>query len=77
MTTYDLICLGSGPAGEKAATQAAYYKFRAAIVECRARPGGATVNTGTIPSKTLRETALVCSGSTTSSPCRASWRGGT
>jgi len=59
MHDYDLICLGCGPAGENAATQAAYYKHSAAIVERAARPGGAMVNTGTIPSKTLRETALV------------------
>ncbi|MHC5113792.1 MAG: FAD-dependent oxidoreductase, partial [Planctomycetota bacterium] len=61
MSEYDLICLGCGPAGEKAATQAAYFKHRAAIVERRPRPGGAMVNTGTIPSKALRETALLCS----------------
>lgn len=58
---YDLICLGCGPAGEKAATQASYYGYRVAIVERDARPGGAMVNTGTIPSKALRETALLCS----------------
>ncbi|MCP3903668.1 MAG: Si-specific NAD(P)(+) transhydrogenase [Planctomycetes bacterium] len=61
MKTYDLICLGCGPAGEKAATQASYYQRRAAIVERTPRPGGAMVNTGTIPSKALRETALLCS----------------
>jgi len=61
MNEYDLICLGCGPAGEKAATQAAYFKHRSAIVERRPRPGGAMVNTGTIPSKALRETALLCS----------------
>jgi NAD(P) transhydrogenase len=58
---YDLICLGCGPAGEKAATQAAYYGKRVAIVERAARPGGAMVNTGTLPSKALRETALLLS----------------
>jgi NAD(P) transhydrogenase len=61
MEKYDLICLGCGPAGEKAATQAAYFGKRVAIVEQNARPGGAMVNTGTIPSKALRETALLCS----------------
>jgi NAD(P) transhydrogenase len=61
MERYDLICLGCGPAGEKAATQAAYFRKRVAIVERAARPGGAMVNTGTIPSKALRETALLCS----------------
>ena len=58
---YDLICLGCGPAGEKAATQAAYFGYRVAIVEREAEPGGAMVNTGTIASKSLRETALLCS----------------
>lgn len=58
---YDLICLGCGPAGEKAATQAAYFKHKVAIVERCGRPGGAMVNTGTVPSKALRETALLCS----------------
>lgn len=58
---YDLICIGCGPAGEKAATQASYYRKRVAIIEKQAHPGGAMVNTGTLPSKTLRETALLCS----------------
>lgn len=61
MQPYDLICLGCGPAGEKAATQAAYFGLRVAVVERNARPGGAMVNTGTVPSKALRETALLCS----------------
>jgi NAD(P) transhydrogenase len=61
MFDFDLICLGCGPAGEKAATQAAYFKHRVAVVEQNATPGGAMVNTGTLPSKALRETALLCS----------------
>ncbi len=61
MEQFDLICLGCGPAGEKAATQAAYFGHRVAIVERQPRPGGAMVNTGTLPSKVLRETALLCS----------------
>lgn len=61
MREYDLICIGCGPAGEKAATQAAYFGHRVAIVEQQAQPGGAMVNTGTVPSKALRETALLCS----------------
>lgn len=61
MYDYDLICIGCGPAGEKAATQAAFFKHRVAIVERATSPGGAMVNTGTIPSKALRETALLCS----------------
>jgi len=61
MHDYDLICIGCGPAGEKASTQAAYFGHPVAIVEQHATPGGAMVNTGTIPSKALRETALLCS----------------
>jgi len=64
MYEFDLICLGCGPAGEKAALQASIFGRRVAIVERRARPGGAMVNTGTIPSKALRETALLCSAFT-------------
>lgn len=55
---YDLIVIGAGPAGEKGAAQAAYFGKRVCVVEQAPRPGGAAVNTGTIPSKTLRETAL-------------------
>src|SRR5271168_1964889 len=62
MPTYDLIVIGSGPAGEKAAAQAAYFGKRVALVESAADPGGACVNTGTIPSKILRESALYFSG---------------
>lgn len=58
---FDLVCIGCGPAGEKAATQAAYFGHRVAIIEKESRPGGAMVNTGTVPSKALRETALLCS----------------
>jgi NAD(P) transhydrogenase len=58
---YDLIVIGGGPAGEKGAAQAAYFGKRVALVE-RANLGGAMVNTGTLPSKTLRETALYLSG---------------
>ncbi len=59
---YDLVVIGSGPAGEKGAAQAAYYGKKVALVERARRLGGAGVNTGTIPSKTLRETALYFSG---------------
>lgn len=58
---YDLVVIGSGPAGEKGAAQAAYFGKRVAIVE-RNAVGGAGCNTGTLPSKTLRETALMLSG---------------
>ncbi|MGI8974447.1 MAG: Si-specific NAD(P)(+) transhydrogenase [Gaiella sp.] len=59
---YDLIALGSGPAGQKAAIQAAKLGRRAAVVERRQTVGGVCVNTGTIPSKTLREAVLHLTG---------------
>jgi NAD(P) transhydrogenase len=59
---FDLIVIGSGPAGEKGAAQAAYFGKRVCLVERSPKPGGAMVNTGTVPSKTLRETALYFSG---------------
>jgi NAD(P) transhydrogenase len=59
---YDLLVVGSGPAGQHAAMQAARIGKRAAIVERRAIVGGACVNTGTIPSKTLREAILFLTG---------------
>lgn len=59
---YDLIVIGSGPAGEKGAAQAAYFGKRVALVEKEPYLGGAAANTGTLPSKTLRETALFLSG---------------
>ncbi|MHC4126761.1 MAG: FAD-dependent oxidoreductase [Planctomycetota bacterium] len=61
MEPYDLICIGCGPAGEKAATQAAWFGHRVAIVERESSLGGAVVNSATIGSKALRETALLCS----------------
>lgn len=62
MADYDLVVIGSGPAGEKGAVQAAYFGKRVALVERAPRLGGSALNTGTIPSKTLRETALYFSG---------------
>jgi len=59
---FDLVVIGAGPAGEKGAAQAAYFGKRVAIIEREAQPGGAAVHTGTLPSKTLRETALFLSG---------------
>ena len=59
---YDLIVIGSGPAGEKGAAQAAYFGKRVALIEREPVLGGACVNTGTVPSKTLRESALHLSG---------------
>jgi NAD(P) transhydrogenase len=59
---FDLLVVGAGPAGEKGAAQAAYFGKRVCVIERAPKPGGAAVNTGTIPSKTLRETALYFSG---------------
>jgi NAD(P) transhydrogenase len=55
---FDLICLGSGPAGQKAAIQAAKAGFRAAVIEREPQVGGSCLLSGTIPSKALREQAL-------------------
>ena len=62
MERFDLVVIGSGPAGEKGAAQAAYFGKRVALVERSAGLGGAPVNTGGIPTKTLRETALYLTG---------------
>ena len=59
---FDLIVIGSGPAGQKAAIQAAKLGHSAAIVERRPVIGGVCVNTGTIPSKTLREAVIHLTG---------------
>jgi len=61
-TSYDLIVIGSGPAGAKAAAMAAFYGHSVALVEKEPRLGGAGTNTGTLPSKTLKETAVFLSG---------------
>ena len=52
---YDLICIGSGPAGQRAAIQAAKLGKRAAVIERQRTAGGICIDTGTIPSKTFRE----------------------
>ncbi|CDN47703.1 Si-specific NAD(P)(+) transhydrogenase [Neorhizobium galegae] len=62
MNQYDLIVVGSGPAGRRAAIQAAKLDKKVLVVEQGKRVGGVSVHTGTIPSKTLRETALNLSG---------------
>lgn len=62
MKKYDLVVIGTGPAGEKAAVKAAYFGFSVAIIEKEKAFGGAEVSTGTLPSKTLKETALYFSG---------------
>src|ERR1700678_1604133 len=55
---FDLICLGSGPAGQKAAIQAAKAGFSAAVIEREPQVGGSCLLSGTIPSKALREQAM-------------------
>ncbi|HUI52073.1 MAG TPA: FAD-dependent oxidoreductase, partial [Terriglobales bacterium] len=60
--TFDLVVIGCGPAGEKAGAQAAYFGKRVAVIERAAAVGGSCINTGTVPSKTLRESALYFSG---------------
>src|SRR5271170_658898 len=59
---YDLIVIGCGPAGEKGAAQAAYFGKRVVVIERAQAVGGSCINTGTVPSKTLRESALYFSG---------------
>jgi NAD(P) transhydrogenase len=59
---YDLVVIGSGPAGRRAAVQAAKLGKSVLVVEGRKRVGGVSVHTGTIPSKTLRETVLNLTG---------------
>ena len=56
--SFDLICIGSGPAGQRAAIQAAKLGGRVAVIERRQCVGGVCIQTGTIPSKTLREAVL-------------------
>jgi NAD(P) transhydrogenase len=60
--TFDLIVIGCGPAGEKGGAQAAYFGKRVAVIERAPTVGGSCINTGTVPSKTLRESALYFSG---------------
>jgi NAD(P) transhydrogenase len=62
MQSYDLIVIGSGPAGQRAAIQGAKSGRRVAVIEQRQIVGGACVNTGTIPSKTMREAVMHLSG---------------
>lgn len=62
MNSHDLIVIGSGPAGRRAAVQAAKLGKTVLVIEGRRRVGGVSVHTGTIPSKTMRETALNLSG---------------
>jgi len=62
METYDLLVIGSGPAGQRAAIQAAKFGKRVALIEKMEVVGGCAINTGTIPSKTMREAVLHLSG---------------
>ncbi len=59
---YDLVVIGSGPAGQRAAIQAAKLDKRAALIERKGVLGGVCINSGTIPSKTLREAVIYLSG---------------
>jgi NAD(P) transhydrogenase len=61
VTAYDLVVLGGGPAGEKAAAQAAFWGKSVAVVERAPQPGGAMVG-GAVSSKTMREAALYLTG---------------
>ena len=60
--TFDLIVIGSGPAGEKGATQAAYYGHRVAVIERRASEGGSAIAVQGVPVKALRDTAMYLTG---------------
>ena len=62
MRNFDLIVIGSGPAGQRAAIQGAKCGQRVCVIEQREIVGGVCINTGTIPSKTIREAVLHLSG---------------
>jgi Pyruvate/2-oxoglutarate dehydrogenase complex, dihydrolipoamide dehydrogenase (E3) component, and related enzymes len=62
MTHYDLLVIGSGPAGQKAAIQGAKLGRRVALIERESALGGVSANTGTIPSKTARAAILDLTG---------------
>ena len=62
MQTYDLLVIGSGPSGQRAAIQASKAGKRVALAERREVVGGVCINTGTIPSKTMREAVMHLSG---------------
>jgi NAD(P) transhydrogenase len=62
MDHFDVLVIGSGPAGQRAAIQAAKCGKRVGLIEKREVVGGACINTGTIPSKTMREAVLHLSG---------------
>src|SRR5918995_5620667 len=62
MAHYDMLVIGSGPAGQKAAIQGAKVGKKVAIVERKKFVGGICINSGTIPSKSLREAVMFLSG---------------
>lgn len=62
MAHYDLLVIGTGPAGQKAAVQAAKLSKKVGVIERKEVVGGVCINTGTIPSKALREAAIFFSG---------------
>ena len=62
MAHYDLLVIGTGPAGQKAAIQAAKLNKKVGIIERKTVVGGVCINTGTIPSKSLREAVLYLLG---------------
>ena len=62
MQKFDLLVIGSGPAGQRAAVQAAKFGKRVGLIERNCTVGGVSVHTGTIPSKTVREAVLYLSG---------------
>jgi len=62
VTDFDLVVIGSGPAGEKAAIEASKMRKSTAIIESQSVQGGVCLHTGTIPSKTLRETVMYVAG---------------
>src|SRR5690242_21594191 len=71
---FDLLVIGSGPAGQRAAIQAAKLHRRVAIVERQRIVGGVCIKSGTIPSKTLREAVLFLAGMTQRSMYGDSYR---
>ncbi|HUK41664.1 MAG TPA: Si-specific NAD(P)(+) transhydrogenase [Candidatus Acidoferrales bacterium] len=74
MAHYDMLVIGSGPAGQKAAIQAAKVGKKVGIIERKKVVGGICINTGTIPSKSLREAVLFLSGFRQRSLYGASYR---
>jgi NAD(P) transhydrogenase len=61
-SSYELVVIGSGPAGHHAAIQAAKLRWRTLLVEPKSVVGGTCINIGTIPSKTMREAVIYLSG---------------